>query len=193
MTRLTTHPLPAGVKPAQPEYAYARATMEDPATAVMTDLTCHRAVIANPGENLEHAERRMISLGVRLLLVLDREGAVIGVLSYRDIVGQKATAEAVREGVRRQELAVSAVMTPLAEVEALDYATVKKASVLDLVRLMHERGRQHALVTEANAGGKAVVRGIFSITQIGRQLGVTIEAGERAQSFSEIEQLIAAA
>ncbi|MGH8161661.1 MAG: CBS domain-containing protein [Gammaproteobacteria bacterium] len=193
MTRLTTHPLPAGAKPAQPEYVYARATMEDPATAVMTDLARHRAVIAHPGEALEHAERRMISVGVRLLLVVDREGSVVGVLSHRDIVGQKATAEAVREGVSHQALAVSAVMTPLAEVEALDYAAVKKASVLDLVRLMHERGRQHALATETDAEGKMVVRGIFSITQIGRQLGITIEAGERVQSFSEIEHLIAAA
>lgn len=171
MTRLTTHSLPAGTQLVQPDYVHAPATMDDPATAVMTDLTRHRAIIAQPGETLDDAERRMISVGVRLLLVLDRDGAVTGVLSHRDIVGQKATAEAVREGVGHKTLAVSAVMTPLAEVEALDYAAVKKASVLELVKLMRERGRQHALVTESDAAGKVVVRGIFSITQIGQQLG----------------------
>jgi hypothetical protein len=82
-------------------------------------------------------------------------------------------------------------MTPAAAVEALDYRAVTHARVRDLIALMYERGRQHALVTETDDSDRPVVRGIFSITQIGRQLGVPIEANERAQSFAEIEHLIA--
>ncbi|MGH7058733.1 MAG: CBS domain-containing protein [Acetobacteraceae bacterium] len=192
MKRLETHPLPPGTRPARPEFAYERASMDGPATAVMTDLARQRAITTQHGETLATAERLMRSAGVRLLLVVDREGAVIGLLTYRDIIGQRATAEAVREGVAHRELAVSAVMTPLEEIEALDYAAVKKARVLDLVKVMHERGRQHALATETDPSGGVTVRGIFSITQIGRQLGIHIEADGRAQSFSEIERLIAA-
>jgi CBS domain-containing protein len=167
--------------------------MEEPATTVMTDLARQRAITVRPEESLENAERLMISASVRLLLVVDRAGAIIGVLSYRDIVGQRATATAVREGVEHDALPISEIMTTLSEVEALDYAAVNKASVLELVRLMRERGRQHALVIETDAAGTVIVRGIFSITQIGQQLGVNIESGERVQSFSEIERLIAAA
>ncbi|MGH8274989.1 MAG: CBS domain-containing protein [Gammaproteobacteria bacterium] len=192
MKRLETHPLPAGTRPARPEFIYTRATMDDPATAVMTDLAHHHAITTQRDETLAAAERLMRSAGVRLLLVVDREGAVIGLLTYRDIVGQRATAAAASERVGHGELAVSSVMTPLEEIEALDYATVKKVRVLDLAKLMHERGRQHALAIETDPSGGVTVRGIFSITQVGRQLGINIEADGLAQSFSEIERLIAA-
>ncbi|MDN5864784.1 MAG: CBS domain-containing protein [Gammaproteobacteria bacterium] len=191
MTRLSTHPLPAGTKPARSGHAYAPATMEDPATAVMTDLTSHRAVTVKPAETLGSAERIMISARVRLLLVVDTQGSVIGVVSYRDLVGQKATAAAVREKVGHDSLPVSEVMTPLPEVEAVALSEVKKAAVEDIVNFLHARGRQHTLVTETNEGGETVVRGIFSITEIGAHLGINVEAGERAQSFSEVEKLLA--
>jgi CBS domain-containing protein len=193
MTRLTTHFLGAGTRPAVPEFAYKRITMEDPATAAMTDFSRHKAITAVPNTTLSTATALMKSVGVRLLLVVNGEGGVEGVLSYRDIIGQKATAAAVRESVPHNKLVISEVMTALPNVEALDYSEVGKANVLELVTLMRERGRQHALVTETDKKGNVSVRGMFSITRIGRQLGIHIEAGERAQSFSEIEQLIAAA
>lgn len=176
-----------------PEFAYKRITMDDPATTAMTDFAHHRAISATPDTTLAAASALMKSAGVRLLLVMNKEGSVEGVLSYRDIVGQKATAAAVREDIAHEKLAISQVMTALPDVEALDYADVGKANVLELVTLMQKSGRQHALVTETDKKGKVRVRGMFSITQIGRQLGIHIEAGERAQSFSEIERLIAAA
>jgi hypothetical protein len=49
------------------------------------------------------------------------------------------------------------------------------------------------LVTETPEGNDyEVIRGIFSTTQIGRQLGYPVEAGERANSFAELEQVLMA-
>lgn len=192
MTKLTTHLLPAGTRTAVPEADYKQVAMDDSATEVMTDFSRRRAITTASITTLATAEKLMKLAGVRLLLVVNGGSTIVGVLSYRDIAGQKATAASVREGVAHNELAVSEVMTTLANIEALDYAAVKKATVLELVTLMRERGRQHALVTQTGKSGNVTVRGMFSTTRIGRQLGINVEAGERAQSFSEIEQLIAA-
>ena len=191
MARLAPHPLPADIRPATSDLAYARASADDPASAVMTDLRRSRAVTIRGQETLAAAERLMIGAGVRLLLVVNAAGAITGVVTYRDLTGEKALAAAARERIAHAELAVVQVMTPAAAVEALDYRAVTHARVRDLIALMYERGRQHALVTETDDSDRPVVRGIFSITQIGRQLGVPIEANERAQSFAEIEHLIA--
>ncbi|MGH8225879.1 MAG: CBS domain-containing protein [Gammaproteobacteria bacterium] len=191
MTKLLIHRLPPDTAPAEPEFSYPSVSMDDPALAVMTDLTQHRAITGRGNDSLHAAERLMISAGVRLLLVVDGNGAIVGLLSYRDIIGERATTAAAREGVTHDELTISAVMTPAAEVETLDYDAVTHAHVRDLVRLMHERGRQHALVTESVAKNRVRVRGIFSITQIGRQLGIRIEASGVVQSFAELERLIA--
>jgi hypothetical protein len=52
-----------------------------------------------------------------------------------------------------------------------------------VLETLRRAGRQHALVVE-----RAMVRGIFSISQIARQLGVSVPAGgEVALTFSEIE------
>src|SRR5438034_1004549 len=61
-----------------------------------------------------------------------------------------------------------------------DFTRARVGHVLETLR---RAGRQHALVVE-----RAMVRGIFSISQIARQLGVSVPAGgEVALTFSEIE------
>lgn len=191
MARLTSHHLTANTRPAKIQFKHDRATMDDPATTVMTDFARRHAISIRSDQTLREAETVMISAGIRFLLVLNLEGRLDGLLSYRDISGQKATAAAVRENIRHDELAVSSVMTPLAEVEALDFNQLKKANIRELVEHMRNSGRQHALVTETDKSGHTHVRGMFSIVRIGRQLGVNIESGERARSFSEVEQLLA--
>jgi hypothetical protein len=55
-----------------------------------------------------------------------------------------------------------------------------------------DAGRQHTLVIENDVDGKPVVCGIFSLTQIEKQLGVTIQSTEVAKTFTEIEAALIA-
>lgn len=178
---------------ARPDVALSKCSLEDPALTVMTDLHRRRAVTIAPGETIKVAEKLMIGAGVRMLLVVDAQQVLAGLITYRDLHGEKALTAAAREKVPHAALTVAQVMTRASRIETLSLAALGHAQVRDIVELLREHGRQHALVTESGKDGNTVtVRGIFSITQIGRQLGVAIEAGERAQSFAEIEHLIAA-
>jgi len=56
-----------------------------------------------------------------------------------------------------------------------------------VVATLRRAGRQHTLVVEQNSNGQQVVRGLFSATQIARQLGVAIQTDEVARTFYEIE------
>ncbi len=51
--------------------------------------------------------------------------------------------------------------------------------------------RYHALVTQHDAQGRPEVRGIFSLSQIARQLGLALQLPEAAGSFAEIEAALA--
>jgi CBS domain-containing protein len=65
---------------------------------------------------------------------------------------------------------------------------VETARVGHVLETLRRAGRQHALVVD----GERRVRGIFSISQIARQLGVALPAGgEVARTFSEIEAALA--
>jgi hypothetical protein len=135
---------------------------------------------------------------VRLLLVVDEREAVLGVVSAADILGEKALRVATDRNLRRAELTVADVMTPAAEVEVLALADVQGARVGHVLETLRRAGRQHALVVDYEAlpqrrvldppATRAMVRGIFSLSQVARQLGLALEGGgEVARTFSEIE------
>jgi hypothetical protein len=97
----------------------------------------------------------------------------------------------VERGIRREELVVRDIMTPQDRLEVLNLADVRVAKVGHIVATLKQSGRQHALVVDVGEGGRHTVRGVFSATQIARQLGVAIQPTEVAFTFSEIEASLA--
>jgi CBS-domain-containing membrane protein len=173
---------------AQPVQAVPeRVSLEDPAQHVMTDLRSVTAVIILSGDSLDEAHRRMIQRGVRLLLVVDQNRQVVGLITASDILGEKPMQVVSQRAVRREELLVRDVMTPQGALEVLDLADVRAAKVGHIVATLKRSGRQHAVVVEHDDRGRQIVRGLFSATQIARQLGVAISTNEIARTFSEIE------
>lgn len=180
--------LQAGVGYAQPTQPVPdKATLEDAATSVMTDLTRVTAVIILPGDTVDEAHRRMVQRGVRLLLVVDQDRKVVGLITATDILGEKPVMAASERGLRREEVLVRDVMTPQERLQVLGMADVRAAKVGHIVSTLQKAGRQHAMVVDHDAKGRQTVRGLFSATQIARQLGVAIQTSEVAHTFSEIE------
>jgi hypothetical protein len=85
------------------------------------------------------------------------------------------------------------VMTATGDIQPLDLRQVEHATVRDIAAHLVDTRRQHALVIEtAASGGRYTACGIFSATQIGRQLGHEIDVEDgRVQSFSALKKLIA--
>jgi CBS-domain-containing membrane protein len=184
--------LQADVGYAQPTQAVPeRATLEDVAPVVMTDLTRVTAVICLPGDTVDEAHRRMIQRGVRLLLVVDQDRKVLGLITATDILGEKPVLAASQRGLHRNEVMVRDVMTPQERLEVLSMSEVRAAKVGHIVSTLQKAGRQHAMVVDYDERGRQTVRGLFSTTQIARQLGVAIQTSEIARTFSEIESMLA--
>lgn len=184
--------LQPGVGYAQPtQVVPEKATLDDPAVNVMTDLTRVTAVIILPGDTVDEARRRMVQRGVRLLLVVDQDRKVVGLITATDSLGEKPVLAAFERGLRREEVLVRDIMTPQERLEVLAMADVRAAKVGHIVATLKKAGRQHAVVVDHDGMGRQTVRGLFSATQIARQLGVAIETSEVAHTFAEIESMLA--
>jgi CBS domain-containing protein len=180
--------LEAGSGYAQPTQAVLeRVRIDSPALEVMTDLTRVTAVIILPGDTVDEAHRRMIQRGVRLLLVVDQDRRVHGIVTANDVLGEKPVRIAVQRGVPRSEIQVRDIMTERERLEVLDLRDVQSSTVGHIVATLKAAGRQHTLVVDQDARGRQRVRGVFSATQIARQLGIVITTEAVARTFADIE------
>jgi len=166
-----------------------RVTLDDPAINVMTDLAKVTAVTIEPAATLKDANAKMINNRVRLLLVIDNENTVLGLITATDILGEKPMRYMQMVNARhRDEILVRDIMTPQQQLEVMQMVDVENASVGDVVAGLRREGRQHALVVDIDESTMSqMIRGIFSASQIGRQLGIKIETAEIAKTFAELE------
>ena len=161
------------------------------AIEVMTDLRLVPAATIDPETHIDVANEAMIARGVRSLLVVDRDGNVCGIVTARDILGERPMQVVMRHGVKHGDIKVVDVMTPRQHIEVLSLTDVLRARVGGIVETLRRSGRQHALVVDRDAtSNRQMVRGIFSVSQVARQLGIPMQTSEIARTFAEIEAVI---
>ncbi len=176
-------PLAPGARIAEPAPP-SHVRLDDPALWVMTDFLRVTPATTTPGETIEEAHALMIRRGVKLLIVVDFNCAIAGVLTATDLLGEKPVKFMQERGLSHAEVQVADVMTPLARLEASPMDEVAEMQVGHIVQTLKVAHRQHLLVAE---DGGSTVRGLFSLTQIARQLGIELHTSEIAQTFADIE------
>ncbi len=187
---LNTFKAPAGTGFSEPS-TFTLVRGDSPAMCVMTDFKQVSVATIAPEATLVQANQTMISRGVRLLLVVDRNDEVLGLITSRDTSGEKPIQLVQKTGTKFNDLLVGDLMCPRDRIDLIDTLDVLSAKVNDIVETMKTFKRQHLMAGERDpASGKVRIRGVFSATQIGRQLGAAIQTFDVGSTFSEIEGLL---
>jgi len=184
---LTSRLIAAGTDLVRPaDRATLRVQPDSPALMVMTDLSRIEPASIDLHMSMDAANQTMIRLGLRLLFVHGTDGHLAGLMTATDILGEKPMRVVQERGVKHSEIQVADLMTPVDQLEALDYEEVAHATVGHIVATLQAARRQHTLVVEHGRGGVTMIRGIFSVSQISRQLGAPIQTTVAATTFSEL-------
>lgn len=165
--------------------------IDSPALQVMTDLTRLPAAIICRSAFVHEAHQAMIHRGVRMLFVTNEDRQLEGIITASDLLGERAMQAMNRYDLKREELRVEHIMTAAEALETIELAMVTRAEVGHVIATLQACGRQHAFVVDRNVAGRQIICGVFSATQIARQLGAPVHAGEIARTFAEIEAVIA--
>ena len=164
-------------------------TENDPALKVMTDLNQVTAFEIDCASSIDEANNKMIACGVRLLFVKELNGKLAGIITANDILGEKPLLAVRNNNVSRANVKVRHIMTPTSKLTGLPMEHINTSRVADIVTAFKWSRRHHMLVLEnldGDSAGSSIVRGIFSITQLSRQLGEDIMPDEHATSFSQL-------
>lgn len=161
-------------------------TLDDPAVAVMTDFQKVTAFTIDPDVSVDTAARVMRRRNVHLLLVVDGENHVLGIITSNDLLGEKTLQCISARGIARADALVRDIMTPENRLEVISIDDVLHAHVGHVVATLKATGRRHAAVVDEDASGHQVLRGLFAASQLARQLGNPVETVEIAQTFAEI-------
>lgn len=189
-TSLEFHALESGATYFRPKQQLPETVTEtDPAVNVMTDLSHVTAYTAELTTPLDKARETMVKREVRMLLVRDANGTIKGLITSRDIEGDKPEKILQKTGGNRKDLMVCDIMTLEGKLEVLMIEDVLQARVGDIIATLRKAKRQHAMVVDTNPDtGNLAVRGIFSLSQIGVQLGLDIDPSEGAITYADLEQ-----
>lgn len=168
-----------------------KVTLDSPAIMTMTDLRQVAALTVEPNVSIDWALQRMREGGVRLLLVINHDNEVVGLITSTDIQGEKPLRFLQEVRLRHSEIPVRDIMVPRDKLEFISMDEVLKASVGNVLETLRRIGRKHALVYDRDKRtGRASIRGIFSASRLSRQLDLVFEPIEVARSFADVEAAI---
>lgn len=187
---LSFHRMDSGVGYLRPKQRLPdRVRADDPAIQVMTDLSQVTTYTTELTASLDKALDYMVKRGVRLLLTRNADGQIVGLITSRDIEGEKPKRILAKAGGAWEDLLVADIMTLQPKLEVLLMEDVREARVGDIIASLRQAGRQHAMVVDRDPEtGKPAVRGIFSLSQIGLQLGLDIDPARQPTTYAELEK-----
>ncbi len=166
-------------------------SLSNDAIIVMTDLAKAASYSIEETASIDKANDKMIACGVRLLFVSEENGDLIGLITATDLLGEKPLQYITEHGGTRDDIDVKDIMTHKDALEALRLNDVVNARVGDIIETIKVCNRQHMLVVKTDKETHVeTVCGIFSSTQISRQLGIAIEPLARAGTFAELGRVL---
>jgi len=167
--------LQPGTEIRRPPFVPQKYRFDAPAVDFMTDFSNVQPVTVEPQLTIDAALARMKYRGVRLLLVCDTAERLIGLITARDIQGERPVEVAELQRIPRSEIQVQQIMTPLGQTRVLNLVSVRNAEIGQIIETLRELKSQHALVVEIDPQSKRqTVCGLFSTSQIAKQLSMDV-------------------
>ena len=166
--------------------------LDSPAAVVMTNFKVVHPIATRPEIAIDVALKKMKTTGVRLLFVMNDADQIIGLITAKDIMGERPIQITQQTRMPRAEITVAAVMTSQPDICALDSLAVRDARVGDISETLRKQQRQHALVVKTDKATQSQrVIGMFSTSQIDKLLGnnVTPEVHPARSLAALVEQI----
>lgn len=175
-------PLNANLQIERPEEPPELVHFHDSAMLVFTDFARVYPVTITADRTIDYALHKMKKTGVRLLLVVDKKHRMTGLISADKIMGDDPVRLAEHKKIDHGRITVDMLMQPQKNIRVLESSHLRDARVGHIIATLHRLEQKYVLVVD-----HGIVRGLFSASQISKQLGRNILEDEMpAHSLAEM-------
>ena len=168
----------------RPELVYC----DDPASEIMIDFEHVKPLITSPRSSIDEANVDLQSSRTHVMLVVDVD-KVVGIVSSEDVLGEKPMQIIQERRVKRSEISVRAVMTPVEALIAINMEDLKHAKVGHILNTLAENKKHYALIVEINPeSNEQIVHGLVYIYDVLKRLDKDLPSELReAKSLLELQ------
>lgn len=162
---------------------------DDLALDTMVDFKYIRPATIKSDETINTALLEMKATGFYVLLVVDSEQKIVGLISSEDLLGEKPLQAVQEKRIPRSDILVNMIMTPQSEIIALNIDELRHAKVGHIVNTLKTAQQHYALVIKIDEiTHSQTVRGLFSASMLSRQLGENVTNDlSQAHSLAELQ------
>lgn len=147
--------------------------LDDSARTVFIDFSKATPATVSPSTTIDEAMHDLKVLHLQLLLVEDK-GTIIGLISHEDIRSERPLRIMQEKGLSRDEITVEMLMKPRSSILVIDTNNIRNAKVGHLLNTLKDNSANYILVVRKLKGDKHLIKGVFSASQIGKQLHVDL-------------------
>lgn len=149
--------------------------LDDSAKSIFIDFSHISPAIIPPQTPIDVAIHEMKVRHHQMLLVGEK-GQVVGLISFEDVVSERPIRLMHEKGLSRAEITVDLLMKKSDQIVVIEIGNLKNAQVGHIINTIKEHSACYILVVRKLKGNKHLIKGLFSASQIGKQLHVDISS-----------------
>lgn len=149
--------------------------LNDDARSVFIDFSKTPPITIPPNTPIDIAIYEMKARHQTMLLVEDNE-QIVGFIGIEDLLGEYPIRIMSQRGLTRTELMVSPLMTPRDQIFVIDSSHLRHAQVGHILNTIKNHSTHYILVVHNHKNGKHTIKGLFSASQIGKQLHLDLSS-----------------
>jgi signal-transduction protein with cAMP-binding, CBS, and nucleotidyltransferase domain len=146
--------------------------LKDSAKSIFIDFTKVMPVLVTPQTTIDAALYEMHAKQVQMLLIQE-QGNVVGLISQEDLLSERPIQLMHEKNLTRAETTIDLLMKPRHEILVIDATHLQTAQVGHIINTIKQNATQYIFVIE-EVDDKHLIKGLFSASQIGKQLHIDI-------------------
>ncbi len=157
-------------------------SLTSPALTLVSNFSNYTPLRLKSDTPIDDAIKQALLMHTDFILACDFDDRLTGVASTAELQSAKVLSLAQKLGLKRNELTLHDVMTPVEQLHAVSMQTLGYACIGDALQTMEHKGAMFLLVISANGE----ICGLLSAREISRKLHIPLHITPIAGTFHEV-------